>query len=134
MIVTRGLGTRTGILVTAGLGLSIAIAIVTPLTNYNHQAPTISYTQVGTARVLRNLPSLRLTYLIKQIEARGAANVLLLKPVTQAKVNIFEATGAATVSLLGVPSNSRLGAILAKGKHDLTDEQIASMILALLDS
>ena len=137
-LVTRGLG-AAGILVTAGLGLTLGIIVVPP-------DPTpVSWESTGAGGYLRKTHSVKLAAtitipavegrgLLADIEAKGSASTSLFIPDQASKVGSFKPAGAAKASVIGVKSDTKLGQILASGEHDLEDEELLSMLLALLNS
>lgn len=137
-LVTRGLG-AAGILVTAGLGLTLGIIVVPP-------DPTpISWEATGSGNYPRKshfvklaasvtIPAVEGRGLLADIEATGAAKIGLYVPDHTSKVGSFKPAGAAKASVIGVKSDTKLGQILASGEHDLEDEELLSMLLALLNS
>ena len=141
MIVSRGLGLGgVGSLVAAGVGISLYLAVVPPeqTQTYFNQS-TNTYTASGTGRIIRpqirtsiTLPALEIEGLLGQIEARGSAHVALYGFETVSQLGSYRPTGASKAKLIAVSSQSDLGQILAKGAHDISDEEIASMILSLL--
>jgi hypothetical protein len=135
VIVTRGLGLG-GILVTAGLALSLGVIVVPPevLPQYLSDAKRIRQFVKTEIAVTVSIPAVQGRGLLADIEAKGSASVGLFMEQGRSKVNIFKPTGAATARVIGVSSSSKLGQILASGKHDMEDEELLGMLLALLES
>ena len=138
MIVTRGLG-YGGILVTAGLALTLGIIVVPPDVvrppeswNYT-EGPKRKYV-IADVAVTVSIPVVRGRGLLADIEARGSAYVGLYMPSNSHGMGTFQPSGAATASIIGVRADTQLGQILASGQHDMEDEDILAMLLTLLDS
>lgn len=139
MIVSRGLGQGlAGALVAAGLCLSIPIVIV-PTPNPEVRTTIFGHTgQVGkvvpiqrtTTRII--LDRVQVESLFEKIEVSGKANLVLLEFISELKVGQAKVSGKASAKLLGVSADTALGALLTEGKHDLSDEELLSMILGLI--
>ena len=140
MIVSRGLGKGVaGALVAAGLCLSVAIVVVPPFIAPEASTTIFGYSgQVGKVvpiqrtKVSLTLPSVTVTSLFSDIEAKGAANVTLLGLTVEFFTESFRVSGAASASTIGISSETLLGKLLVKGEHDLSDEEVLCMILALI--
>ena len=140
MIVSRGLGQGlAGALVAAGLCLSIPVVIVPPPIAPQGSTTIFGYSgQVGKVipiqrtRASVSLPVAQIESLFTAIEAKGAARVTLLDVDLETVTTVFKVSGAATASIIAISSETELGAILAEGKHDLSDEEMLAMILALI--
>lgn len=139
MIVSRGLGQGlAGALVAAGLCLSIPVVIVPPpiapegsRTIFGYSGQTGKVVPIQRTRASVRLPLAGIESLFAAIEARGAASAALLEVNLEALNVVFKVSGAATASVIAVSSETQLGAMLAEGKHDLSDEELLAMILAL---
>lgn len=149
MIVTRGLGGR-GSLVALGLGITLALVIVEPPPaspqypssgssgssggHYaNHGKIYKAATKLPSVAAKFTLPSVAAKELVWAVEAKGSAKVMLLTDTGVSEVGTYKVSGAANFKFVGVAANSELGTMLASGKHDLSDEEILSTILALLN-
>lgn len=134
MIVSRGLGLG-GILVTAGLALSLGVIVVPPevLPQLSDAKRLRQFVKAHKAVVVQ-MPAIRARGLLAEIEAKGSAHVGLYIETGRSKVGTFSPSGSAKATVIGVSSSSKLGKMLATGQHDLEDEDLLAMILALLDS
>lgn len=141
MIVSRGLGLGgVGTLVAAGVGLTLYLAVVPPELTQTYLSQN-TYIASDSGRIVSQqikaaitLPHLEIEGLLGKIEARGSAHVALYGFEGMSQLGSYKASGASKAKLIAVSSQSDLGQILAKGAHDLSDEEIASMILSLLYS
>jgi hypothetical protein len=139
-LVTRGLGLG-GILVTAGLALTIGIVVVPPTTPIPDRSWNV---ELGPNKrknlvdhkveVTVTIPAVQGRGLLADIEARGAALVGIYIQDHSSSVGIFKPAGAGKATVIGVSSSTKLGQILASGEHDMEDSDLLAMILALLDT
>ena len=138
MIVTRGLG-YGGILVTAGLAMTLGVIVLPPETvpppkSYNQtEGPKRKYV-IADIAVTISIPVISGRGLLSAIEASGSAYVSLYMPAHSHDMGTFQPSGAATASIVGVRADTQLGQILASGQHDMEDEDLLSMLLMLLDT
>ncbi len=134
MIVTRGLGLG-GILVTAGLALSLGVIVVPPevLPQQLSDAKRVRQFVKAQKAVVVQMPAIRARGLLADIEAKGSAHVGLYIEEGKSQVRTFRPSGSAKATVIGVSSTSKLGKMLATGQHDLDDEDLLAMVLALLN-
>lgn len=139
MIVTRGLGQGlAGALVAAGLCLSIPVVIVpTPspearTTIFGHTGQIGKIVPIKRTAVRITLDKAQVESLFSRIEVSGKANLVLLEHTSELKVGQAKVSGSASAKLLGVSADTNLGILLTEGKHDLSDEELLSMIIALI--
>lgn len=140
MIVSRGLGKgAAGAIVAAGLGVSLLLAVLPPTyfpsTPVSGASAGPDYGKLLLERIPQTLTLSPLVAegLLKAVEARGAGKAALYSLEGAAELRAFKPSGAAKANLVIVNSATELGGYLAEGHHDVSDEAIASMILALLD-
>lgn len=138
-LVTRGLGLG-GILVTAGLALSLGVIVVPPESlpvdqSWNVQTgPKRKQFVVRDIAVTISIPAVQGKGVLADIEAKGSAYVGLYMPDHSSVVGTFKPSGAAKATIIGVSADTKLGQILVSGQHDMEDEDILAMILALLEA
>jgi hypothetical protein len=144
VIVTRGLGAG-GSLVAAGLGIVLSLVVLPPA-----EYSEVVYRSTGSGggydkgrkldpkidlkvRATFRLPELNTQAFIYGVLAKGGAQVALYDLETGSALQTLQAVGSAKAAALLVNSNSELGTVIAKGVQDLSDEEIAMLILATLD-
>ena len=138
MIVTRGLGAKS-FLVAGGLGILLSVIVLPP----EQYVPYVSSGAVGgsdhgrlvelktSAKI--QLSAVQSQALLYGVLAKGGAQVSLFDLETSSTLYTLEAVGSAKIAALLVNSGSELGSLIAKGVQDLSDEEIAMLILAALD-
>lgn len=141
MIVTRGLGRGTiGALVAGGLGVALSIIVVPP-TQFDRAISVGSgggdkgrLVELATAktRATVSLSAVKAKSLLYLATAKGGAKVCLVDLQTGSMLHTLEAAGASKSVALLVNESSQLGQVFAKGVQDLSDEEIAMLILATL--
>lgn len=139
MIVTRGLGSPSST-VTVGLALSLALIIPPPITPTPPSSGVGSIGLSGKAvvKVLREsahvqLTQVQATALISALSAHGGAKVPIYELDTGVVVSPMKATASGKALALLMPSSINLAPFTAKGKIDLSDEEIVALVLAALD-
>lgn len=139
-IVTRGLGFG-GCLVAAGMAISIGLIVVpTPVIVPTDRSWNVQEGQRHRKFVLTDIavtvtiPAVQGRGLLADIEAKGSALVGLYIQDHTSKVNTFKPSGAAKATIIGIRSDTQLGQILASGQHDMEDETILALLLALLET
>lgn len=141
MIVTRGLGRGTiGALVAGGLGVALSIIVVPP-TQFDRvisvgsgggdKGRLVELAAVKT-RATVSLSAVKAKSLLYLATAKGGAKVGLVDLQTGSMLHTLEAAGASKSVALLVNESSQLGQVFAKGVQDLSDEEIAMLILATL--
>jgi len=144
-IVTRGLGLGSfGSIVAAGAAIAVTIVVLPPelppadYPSYNPQRPyarpgTVLVKPVGSP-VTITVPKAYGDSLIPAIQAKASAYVTLLTQQGDSYSPQIPATGGATAKIIvGVRADSSVGQLIAKGEHDVSDEELLSMVMALLD-
>jgi hypothetical protein len=135
VIVARGLGIGgAGAIVAAGLGLALQIVVLPPetlITPLAYFTPK-RYKELVKESVTVQVPAVVVKGLLADISAKGAGKISLVKLLSDAEVQFSPPTGAATALVVGVSAASELGAFIANGAHDMEDEDILAMLLAML--
>lgn len=138
-VALQGLGYSA--LLVAVQGFSLPIVLVQPPTElpaafYNvpprfRDSRVAQETEIEIAATVR-LTSIDLEVLLAKVQVSGGANLVLISGVTESAPIRLIAGGAANATMLGLSTSTKLGKILAKGKHDLTEAEILSLLLALI--
>lgn len=131
-LVARGLA--KGILVTAGLGLTLTIVTPVippqggggPLTGLQKYDPAA----VQYIKAEISLSAVQHEYLLGEIAASGSAQVRLMPMTAIYSAEELTAAGAAQTQLVYVEHATQTGQILAEGRHDVSDEDIIALLLS----
>lgn len=142
MIVTRGLGRGTiGALVAGGLCVSLGIIVVPPaefdkvtwLSGFAHDKGKLVELVQTRQKASVQLSAVKAKSLIYSVTAKGGGKATLLDLHTGSLLHSVEAAGSSRSLALLVNEQSQLGQLFAKGVQDLSDEEIALLILSVLD-
>lgn len=144
-LVTRGLGLGGfGSIVAAGAAIAVTIIVVPPelppvdYPSYNPQRPqhrpgTVLIKPVGRP-VTISVPKSQGDSLVPVILSKASAQVTLYVEQAGGYTPVIKAVGGATAKIIvGVRADSSVGQLIAKGEHDVSDEELLSMVMALLD-
>lgn len=141
MIVTRGLGRGTiGALVAGGLGVTLSIIVVPPaqfdkvtwLGGYSSDKGKLVELALTHTKATVSLSAVKAKSLLYLVTAKGGARASLVDMQTGSLLHSVQAAGASKSIALLVNESSNLGQVFAKGVQDLSDEEIAMLILATL--
>lgn len=144
MIVSRGLGLGGyGAVVTAGMAIAVSLIVIPPLPEpdplptYNRRGnPGVMVVRPVTrpASVTIHIPAPKAEQLVRDVAAKGAGYAELYIPTPEGYIPAVHAYGSAATSIvIGVRADTKLGTMIAKGEHDVSDEELLSMVMALLD-
>lgn len=144
MIASRGLGLGGyGAVVTAGMAIAVSLIVIPPLPEpdplplFNRKSnPGVMVVRpiAKPASITLNIPAPQAEQLYQRLEAKGAGYAELYVPTPEGYIPAVQAQGGARTSFtIGIRADTHLGTMIAKGEHDVSDEELLSMVMALLD-